>query len=364
MFTRIPFNRINWKTSLFLIGTLLLTVTAVPLYIWRCGLDWFQLAFFCLMVACTGFSITVGYHRLFSHLTFKAHWSVRLFTLIFGAAAFENSVLMWACEHRRHHKHVDHEEDPYDISKGFFHAHMGWLLFKLQPDPPYDNVVDLQRDPLVMFQHRYINLLAIGVSFLMPTLVGWAWGGTVAALGSFLLAGVARVVFVQHCTFFINSACHTLGSRPYSSRCSARDSWFLALFTFGEGYHNYHHEFQYDYRNGVKPWQFDPSKWIIWSLNMLGLAQALRRVPTQKILLAELAETQRRLRSTLTAVEPASAIYEMLESAYARLQEVSNSWSEYKDAEIEISREMLIELRREVRLAIAQLKQIGFAELA
>ena len=364
MFNRIPFDRINWKTSLFLIGTLLLTLTAVPLYILRYGLDWFQAAFFCLMVACTGFSITLGYHRLFSHLAFKAHWSVRLFTLIFGAAAFENSVLMWACEHRRHHKHVDHEEDPYDISKGFFHAHIGWLLFKLQPDPPYDNVADLQRDWMVMFQHRNINLLAITVSFLMPALVGWAWGGAVAALGSLLLAGVARVVFVQHCTFFINSACHTLGNRPYSSRCSARDSWLLALFTFGEGYHNYHHEFQHDYRNGVKPWQFDPTKWIIWSLNRLGLANNLRRVPTQKILLAELAETQRQLHSQLTTIEPSSAIYEMIESAYLRLQDVANSWEEYKEAEIEISREMLAELRRELRQAIAELQQITGAQTA
>jgi len=359
MFKRIPFDKINWKTSLFLIGTLLLTLTAVPLYIWHFGLDWFQAAFFCLMVACTGFSITLGYHRLFSHLTFKAHWSVRLFTLIFGAAAFENSVLMWACEHRRHHKHVDQEEDPYDISKGFFHAHIGWLLFKLQPDPPYDNVLDLQRDRLVMLQHRHVHLLAILVSFVMPTLVGWAWGGAVAALGSFLLAGVARVVFVQHCTFFINSACHTLGERPYSSKCSARDSWLLALFTFGEGYHNYHHEFQHDYRNGVKPWQFDPTKWIIWTLNKLGLAESLRRVPAQKILLAELAETQRKVQSKLTSVEPASALHEMLEAAYARLQEVSNSWSHYKEAEMEITREMLLELRREVRMAIAELRQIG-----
>ena len=151
---------------------------------------------------------------------------------------------MWCCEHRRHHKFVDQDNDPYDISKGFFYAHIGWLLIKTSAEPPYDNVVDLQQDPLIRFQHRYIHLIAALMSFGMPALVGWAWGGPQAALGAFLIAGVARVVCVQHCTFFINSACHTIGNRPYSSRCSARDSWIMAIFTFGEGYHNYHHEFQ------------------------------------------------------------------------------------------------------------------------
>jgi stearoyl-CoA desaturase (delta-9 desaturase) len=294
MFSRIPFHRIHWLTSSFLIGTFLLTLTAVPLYIWHFGLDWFQVAMFLVFFFFTGLSITLGYHRLFSHLSFKAHWSVRLFTLIFGAAAFENSALMWASEHRRHHRHVDHDEDPYDITKGFFHAHIGWLLFKIKPDPPFDNVPDLYRDPLVVWQHRYVQLIAVTVSFLLPAFLGWLWNGPSGALGGFLLAGVARVVCVQHCTFFINSACHVIGSQPYSSRCSARDSWFMALFTFGEGYHNYHHEFQHDYRNGVKPWQFDPTKWIIWTLSKMGLASNLRQVPADKIKEAQERETLRR----------------------------------------------------------------------
>jgi stearoyl-CoA desaturase (delta-9 desaturase) len=116
----LPFERINWLTSSFLIGTLLITLTAVPLYLWHFGVDWFQVALFFVMLAACGLSITLGYHRLFSHLTFQASWPIRLFTLIFGAAAFENSALMWASDHRRHHKHVDHDDDPYCISKGFF----------------------------------------------------------------------------------------------------------------------------------------------------------------------------------------------------------------------------------------------------
>src|SRR6266513_5962354 len=99
------------------------------------------------MLSAIGFSVTLGYHRLFSHITFQASWPIRLFVLIFGAAAFENSVLMWTSEQRRHHKHVDHDEDPYDITKGFFHAHIGWLLLELLPQPPFDNVCDLKKDP-------------------------------------------------------------------------------------------------------------------------------------------------------------------------------------------------------------------------
>ena len=255
----------------------------MPLYLWHFGFDWFHFAVAAALLTATGFSITLGYHRLFTHATFRAKLPIRLFTLIFGAAAFENSVLMWASDHRRHHKHVDHDEDPYDISKGFFHAHIGWLLFKLWPQPPFDNVADLKKDQLVMWQHRHIHLLAVLISFALPTLFGALWNGWVGALGGFLIGGVAKIVVLQHCTFLINSACHTIGRQPYSTKCSARDSLLLAVFTFGEGYHNYHHEFQHDYRNGVKPWQWDPTKWLIWTLSKLGLTNSLRRVPAEAI---------------------------------------------------------------------------------
>jgi stearoyl-CoA desaturase (delta-9 desaturase) len=302
--SRIPVQRINWKTSIFLFGTLLLTITVVPLYVWKFGLDWFQVAFFLFMFAASAMSITLGYHRLFSHRAFAAHWTVRLATLLFGASAFENSALMWSSEHRRHHKHVDHDDDPYDISKGFFWAHIGWLLVKVDPTPPFDNVSDMKKDPLVMWQHKNIYLLGFVMGFIFPAAVGFAWGGPTGALGGFLLAGVARVVAVQHVTFFINSLCHTIGSRPYSSRCSARDSWIMAILTFGEGYHNYHHEFQHDYRNGVKPWQFDPTKWTIWLLSKLGLASQLRRVADDKIAAAQERERQRQQRLRAGIIEP------------------------------------------------------------
>lgn len=284
---RFPTNRINWLTSSFLIGTFVLTVTALPLYLWWFGVDRFHFAVAGILTVLTGFSITLGYHRLFSHMAFRARWPVRLLVLVFGAAAFENSALMWASEHRRHHKHVDHEEDPYDITKGFFHAHIGWLLFKLLPQPPFDNVNDLKKDRLVMWQHRHVHVLAVIMSLGLPALIGALHDGWIGALGGFLIGGVAKVVLVQHSTFFINSACHTIGRQPYSTRCSARDSLVMAVFTFGEGYHNFHHEFQHDYRNGVKPWQWDPTKWMIWLLTKVGLISGLRRAPAQNIKLAE-----------------------------------------------------------------------------
>jgi stearoyl-CoA desaturase (delta-9 desaturase) len=356
MFKNIPFERVNWVTSSFLIGTFTLTLTAVPLYLWKFGIDWFQVGLFLVMLAACGFSITLGYHRMFSHLAFRGHWSVRLFTLIFGAGAFENSALMWSCEHRIHHKFVDHDDDPYDINKGLFHAHIGWLLFKLRPPLTYENVTDLQKDPLVMWQHRHVQMLGVFVAFILPAILGYAWGGWSAALGSFLIAGVARVVFLQHCTFCINSLCHWIGSRPYSSRCSARDSWFTAIFTFGEGYHNYHHEFQHDYRNGVKPWQFDPTKWIIWTLSKLGLTSQLRRVPSEKILLAELGEAQRCLETKLESPHLSETARAYFTRSCERLRATSEEWAQFKVKQIEVTREMMAGLRAEVREAIQTIK--------
>src|SRR5260370_504639 len=140
---------------------------------------------------------------------------------------------------------------------------LGGCFFRFGRQPPFDNVADLKKDPLVMWPHRHIHLLAVLVSFVLPTLLGFAWDGWIGALGGFLIGGVAKIVVLQHCTFLINSACHTIGRQPYSTKCSARDSFLMAIFTFGEGYHNYHHEFQHDYRNGVKPWQWDPTKSLI-----------------------------------------------------------------------------------------------------
>ena len=213
-----------------------------------------------------------------------------------------------------------------------------------------------------MWQHRHIHWIGAVVSFVLPSIVGFLWGGWVSALGAFLLGGVARIVVLQHCTFCINSLCHYLGDRPYSSKCSARDSWLMAIVTLGEGYHNFHHEFQYDYRNGVKPWQIDPTKWAIWTLSKLGLAGKLRRVPEQKIILAELAEAHRRLETSLAGGGLTETAAATLAAARTRLEAIEKQWTEKKREQLEWTREKLIQLQNETRAAIRTLRQLGLRE--
>jgi stearoyl-CoA desaturase (Delta-9 desaturase) len=357
---------VRWANFLFLTTTFFTAVIASPIYIWHHGIDLFQAALFVFFFFATGMSITLGYHRYFSHLTFKANWTVKLFTLLFGAAAFEGSAVAWSADHRRHHKHVDHDEDPYDISKGLFHAHIGWLFFRTGPDTPLTWVRDLQKDKLAMWQHRHYVLLAFAMSFGLPALIGFLYGGATAALGAFLLSGVLRLVFVHHMTFCINSLCHWIGSRPYSSKVSARDSFLMAVFTFGEGYHNYHHEFQYDYRNGVKPWQYDPTKWAIWTLNKLGLVSNLRTVDEEKILKAQIIEQQRALAAKLEkrGTPVAESIQNLIHAAQQRMhdalvrwEEALVQWREAAERRHELSREHRRELKRELDEATARLRE-------
>lgn len=353
MISKFPFDRINWTSSIFLIVTFFAALIGTPAYILHYGIDWFQVGLFLFYFIATGMSITLGYHRLFAHKAFKASRPVKLFTLLFGASAFEDSALDWASDHRQHHKHVDDEhDDPYSISRGFFWAHMGWIFFKLYPRP-LANVADLKNDPLVMWQHRHHRSIAMLFGLGVPILLGFAYGGASAALGAFLIAGVTRVVCVQHCTFLINSLCHTMGNRPYDSSTSARDSWLMAIFTFGEGYHNYHHSFQHDYRNGVKPWQWDPTKWAIWTLSKLGLASDLRRVPEEKIVLAELREMKRRAEVELATGQSWKIHCPTREEAYATLLEMSQQLAEgYQELEnavadrIKVSAEALARWRQ------------------
>jgi len=336
---------------------------------------------FFVFFSATGLSITLGYHRLFAHVAFQARWPVRLATLVFGAAAFENCALAWVSDHRRHHKHVDHDEDPYDISKGFWHAHIGWILFKLDPKPPWDNVADLSKDRLILWQRRFYVPIAVGIGFASPALLGFWHNGWPGALGGFLLAGVARVTAVQHMTFFINSLCHTIGSQPYSNKCSARDSWIMALFTFGEGYHNYHHEFQHDYRNGVRWWHWDPTKWTIWTLEKVRLVRGLRRVPEDKVLLARLADTRRRLSERLACprISANARLHALLQTSDAKLHELGERWTALKAryaekagamkaeyagraaGQMDDARAALTEMRHEMRQALRLLEHTGAA---
>lgn len=234
------------------------------------GLGWFVLC---------GMSITAGYHRLFAHRSYEAAPALRFLTLLFGAASAQNSALHWANNHRVHHSKVDKEGDPYNIKRGFFWAHIGWVLYQ-EKEHDFKRVRDLRSDPLVMWQHRNYLVLGIAAGALLPMGLGALWGD---ALGALLIAGFLRLVVQYHVTFATNSVAHMVGARPYDRSTSARDLFLTAVLTFGEGYHNFHHRFQNDYRNGVRRRDFDPTKWLIWTLSRLGFASNLRRVPVEKI---------------------------------------------------------------------------------
>ena len=200
-------------------------------------------------------SITAGYHRLWSHKAYDANPVVRFVLAVGGAMALQNSILHWCSDHRVHHKFVDQNgKDPYSAKRGFFFSHIGWMLrdYQAQRYSDYSNCKDLQKDKIVMWQHNFYLPIVIATNFGIPMFLGWLNGDI---LGMLLLAGVFRLVLVHHVTFFINSLAHIWGKQPYTDKNTARDNGILAFFTFGEGYHNYHHIFEYDYRNGIKWWQ-------------------------------------------------------------------------------------------------------------
>ena len=363
-------RNVRWTNSAFLIGTLLTSFIGLPIFIYHYGGQinwWLHGSVFVSMFIASGLSITLGYHRLFSHLSFKASWPVRLLTLIFGATAMENSALEWCSDHRRHHKHTDDDEDPYNIQRGFFFAHMGWIMMRpIGGESPLTNVNDLKRDPLVRFQHKWWAAIGILVGFGLPALIGYLVEGGIGAASGLLIGGVTRLVAVHHMTFFINSLCHTLGHQPYSDRCSAKDSWIMALFTFGEGYHNFHHEFQHDYRNGVKFWQFDPTKWTIHILEKIGMASKLRRVADETILMAEIYQKQRTVAERLEKQEQniCEKTQKLFTDAQEQLNKAHEAWEEATKEhmkavrqKLESTREQLTELQQKVEKTVEELRE-------
>ncbi|HEU5259404.1 MAG TPA: fatty acid desaturase [Vicinamibacterales bacterium] len=227
----------------------------------------------------SGLSITGGYHRLFAHRSYRCSRLVTAFYLLFGGAAAQNSALNWTSDHRRHHAHSDAEGDPYDARRGLWWSHMGWVL---QEDLPRDfsNARDLVADPLVRWQHRHYWAIAIVVGGGIPALIAISWGDPV---GGLLWAGCVRLVAQYHSTFAINSIAHRFGDRPYCTSTSARDNVLVALLTMGEGYHNFHHRFPSDYRNGVRWRDYDPTKWLVSLLAAVGLASHLKRTSPESI---------------------------------------------------------------------------------
>jgi stearoyl-CoA desaturase (delta-9 desaturase) len=177
---------------------------------------------------------------------------------------------------------VDTDKDPYNINRGFFWAHMGWLLVKQDPAKiGKTDTKDLDNDPLILFQDRYYMPLAFLSGWIIPTLIaGLVWGDW---RGGFVYASLLRCVFVLQATFCINSLAHFVGVHTFDDRRTPRDSWWVSLVTFGEGYHNFHHEFPYDYRNGVNWYAYDPSKWVVYLMSFFGLTFDLKRFPDNEI---------------------------------------------------------------------------------
>ncbi len=261
----------------------LVALVGVPYYALTVGFDTATIVAAILALGYCGISITAGYHRLWAHKTYEAHPIIQTLFAIGGAFALQNSALHWSSDHRVHHKHVDdNEKDPYSAKMGFWYSHIGWMLRDYQSNRynDYSNVRDLQRNKIVMFQHNHILLLSILTNFGFPLLFGLINGDVI---GSLLLVGVLRLVINHHTTFFINSLAHIWGKRPYTDKNTARDNGILALFTYGEGYHNFHHIFEGDYRNGIKWWHFDPTKWLIKSCSYVKLTSNLKVAPQNRI---------------------------------------------------------------------------------
>ncbi len=324
--------RLIWTTTLMLSLTSLIALIGVPCYAWRFGLDTSIVLASFLLLAATGMSITAGYHRLWAHRSYEAHALVRIFLMIFGSMAVQNSILIWASGHRTHHRHVDdHDRDPYSARRGFWFSHIGWMLREYPSGQPcFDNARDLLDDQLVMFQHRHYLSLVLLTNFAIPALIGWFFGHM---LESLLLCGFLRLVLSHHFTFFINSLAHTLGQQPYTDENTACDNAFFALLTWGEGYHNYHHLFQWDYRNAIHWWQYDPTKWLIYALSCLRLTYNLRRVPDFSIRRAQLNMLFKRTEQRLAEAQghALETLKQRLSSEYEHFVHAMNEWGKLKE---------------------------------
>ncbi|WP_017444330.1 fatty acid desaturase [Gayadomonas joobiniege] len=333
---------IVWVNVLVFSVSFLLAATLVPWYAIRYGFTGGEIIAGILCLGYSGMSITAGYHRLWSHKTYQAHAVIRFFYAIGGAFALQNSILHWASDHRNHHKHVDvNGKDPYSAKQGFWFSHIGWMLREYQGENyrNYDNVRDLQKDKIVMWQHKHYLTLVFTTNIGIPLLLGLISGNMLAM---FLLAGLLRLVLSHHFTFFINSLAHIWGKQTYSQKHTARDNHWLALLTYGEGYHNFHHTFEYDYRNGIKWWQFDPTKWFIKAASWFGLTSKLRVTPDDRIERVRVAQHLNSIKSKLSEDDKHSDILALLEQEYELLIEHMNAFYAAQKRLLDIKRKKIV----------------------
>ncbi|PGH16699.1 hypothetical protein AJ79_01572 [Helicocarpus griseus UAMH5409] len=257
-------------------------------------LHWQTAAFSVFYFYITGICITAGYHRLWAHRSYVASLPLRVYLAAFGAGAIEGSIKHWSAEHRAHHRYTDTDQDPYNVNRGVFHAHILWLLIRDDSRKiGRVDVADLRNDPLVSFQHRYYIPIAFAMGWAFPTIVaGLGWGDW---YGGFIYAGILRTFFVNQATFCVNSVAHYLGDQPYDDKHTPRDHVLTSIITNGEGYHNFHHEFPSDYRNGIEWYHLDITKWMIKLWKVVGLASDLKTFRKNEIEKGKIQQARKKL---------------------------------------------------------------------
>jgi len=334
-------DELNVGPALFLVGYHVALLVLLPIYLWNSvpatGILLLSAGLFFL----SGFSITAGYHRYYAHRAYEPSWPVEWFMMFFGTLAVEGSVLEWAHDHRNHHKFVDTEKDPYNIKDGFWHAHILWM-FETQDRDFEDVVPDLMENPLLMFQHNNYSWLSMGLNAAVAVGAGLFWGDL---FGAIVFVFLARLFLLHHATWFINSLAHTWGVKPFSREQTAVNNFIISILTFGEGYHNYHHTFASDYRNGVWWYQFDPTKIIIWALSKVGLARNLNRVNKATIQKRMIDEDRKMMLKCLETSEEeetedlrqrVTSLYDSLKDKLQEIKEIKDS-QRVKDLKQKIS---------------------------
>ncbi|XP_040913211.1 acyl-CoA desaturase-like [Toxotes jaculatrix] len=235
----------------------------------------------------SGLGVTVGAHRLWSHRSYKASFPLRVFLAIGQSMAFQNDIYEWTRDHRVHHKHSETNADPHNAKRGFFFSHVGWLLVRKHPSVIEKgrklDMSDLKADKVVMFQRKYYKLSVLLFCFVMPTLVPWYFWGE-SLLVAYFVPGILRYVLMLHGTWLVNSAAHMWGNRPYDKTINPAENTLVAIGSIGEGFHNYHHTFPFDYAASELGWRLNLSTVFIDLMCFLGLAKDRKRVSKEMIL--------------------------------------------------------------------------------
>jgi stearoyl-CoA desaturase (delta-9 desaturase) len=256
---------------------------------WGGTLHWQDLLVLGITYTLTGLGITVGYHRLFTHRSFKTKRSVRALLAVLGSMAVEGPVLEWVATHRKHHRFSDHQGDPHSphvdhapgwrgALHGLWHAHVGWMLRGKDMANPGRYAKDLLADRDLRFISRTFPLWVV-VGLAVPFALGVALTGSlVGGFTGMLWGGAVRIFLLHHATFSINSLCHSFGRRPFTTRDQSRNLAWLAPLAFGEAWHNNHHAFPTSARHGLKRWQIDPGAWLIAALERSRLAWDVIRI--------------------------------------------------------------------------------------